>query len=240
MDVDEVPVEPAGTEEKREDEGIDPGSRRIPKQKDPDVGGTIKNILLIALLVVLLLGAGLFYMWRTGVNDLKGDSKFLIVVQEKGVAKAGTLYNLKNNAVDIVNVEELPAVSDVGSFYEEASGAGSADGLILIEVSTVSKLSTEPFLEYNGRQIPSNEVGGYITGELWDAKLAGEDPPWKFRAKLLTEWVEYYDERILDANYGSQVYNQIFEDYRGGRIKVHPRNNALLILKYIPVEKIIL
>lgn len=205
-----------------------------------DIGGRIKNWIIILLFIVILTSIGTFFLWKGGVDDLKGDEFYLIVVQEKGVAKAGSIYELATDDTKIINVEELPAVNDLGRFYRDASEGQRIDRLIVVRVDTITELSSEPFLEYRGKKIPSEDVGGYITGSLWDAELAGEDPPWKFRANLLSEWVGLHSDKIWSGDYGSKVYDKIFSDYRSGNIRIHPRNTALIILKYIPLEQIFL
>jgi hypothetical protein len=241
------------------------------KKPGKPIGSRIKNWVIILLLLFILVTAGTFALWRIGVNDLKDDNYFLIVVQDQGVAKAGSVYDLSSDTADIINVEELPAVTNLRIFLDEGeckwqrenrpdlidsvaislavenptctqilSQRRVIDRLLVINVGTVEKLSTEPFLEYNGKKIPSRDVGGYIVGTYWDVTLAGEDPPWKFRANLLSEWVELYSDMVLDASFGSTVYNVIFGDYRSGAIMVYPRNAALVILKFIPIEQIFL
>ncbi len=204
------------------------------------IGGRIKNWIIILMLLTVLFFAGAFFLWKSGISDLKGDGAYLIVVQEKGVAKAGSIYVLATEETDIINVEELPAVTDLGRFYRDARSERLIDRLIVIRVETITELSTEPYLEYRGKNIPIEDVGGYITGALWDSDLAGEDPPWMFRANLLSEWVDLHSDKISNANYGSTAYGIISRDYRSGDIQIYPRNAALIILKYIPLEQIFL
>jgi len=242
-----------------------------PEPVKPGLVSRVKNWLLIALLVLVISGALFLYLWRAGVKDLKNDNTFLIVVQEKGVAKAGSMYVLSDDKAYIINVEELPAVSNLKVFSEEAECKWQRerrqdlieelrkihgveepscnqilrhrrviDRVIVVSVGTISELSTEPVLEYRGHEIPSADLGGYLTGSYWDVELAGNDPPWMFRANLLSRWLELYDQKIMEASYGSQVYRRIFSDYRSGDIRVHPWNPALLILRYIPLEQIFL
>ena len=206
------------------------------------IGGRIKNWIIILMLLTVLLFAGTFFLWKNGITDLKGDGTYLIVVQEKGVAKAGSIYVMATDETDIINVEELPAVTDLGRFYRDARKVSERriDRLIVIRVKTITELSTAPYLEYRGKKIPSEDVGGYITGALWDSDLAGDDPPWMFRANLLSEWVDLHSDKISNANYGSTAYGIISRDYRSGDIQIYPRNAALIILKYIPLEQIFL
>ncbi|RMF89939.1 MAG: hypothetical protein D6733_05160 [Methanobacteriota archaeon] len=210
------------------------------EREGPSLGSRIKNWIIIILLLMILIPSGTYWMWKSGVKDLKGDNTFLIVVQDQGVAKAGSIYDLSANKAEVINVEELPAVTDLGLFYREASKKKKIDRLIVIRVRTVTELSTDPFLEYGGHQLPSDDIGGYITGSYWDADLAGSDPPWMFRAKLLSNWIEHYSDKIKDASFGSQVYTTLFDEYRSGGVVVYPRNRALLIIKYVPLEKILL
>jgi hypothetical protein len=210
------------------------------KKKGPSIGSRIKNWIIILLLLLILVPAGTYWVWKTGVDDLKGDNRFLIVVQEQGVAKAGSVYDLSTNKAEVINVEELPAATDLGVFYREASKKEKIDRLIVIRVKTVRELSTEPYLEYHGKQIPSEDVGGYIIGSFWDSDMAGSDPPWMFRANLLSNWVELYSGKIQDASFGSHVYKVIFSEYRNGGIVVYPRNRALIIIKFVPLEQIFL
>jgi hypothetical protein len=234
----EVPKEPESTPIEEKPTVIE--SKEVERKEGPSFGSRIKNWLIILLLIVIIVSIGTIYVWRSGVSDLKSDNYVLIVVQEKGVAKAGSIYDLTADSADIINVEELPAVTNPNTFYQEASKARKIDRLVIVRVETITEVSTEPSLEYNGKKIPMRDVGGYITGALWDANLAGGDPPWMFRANLLSEWVEAHSDKILNANYGSKVYKVFFKDYRRGSIIIYPRNNALLILKYIPIEQILL
>ncbi len=210
------------------------------KKKGKGIVARIKNWIIIILLLIIIVPAGTFFLWKLGVDDLKTDNTILIVVQEQGVAKAGSIYDINANKAEVINVEELPAVTNLGLFFREASKKRKIDRLVLIRVRTVSKLSTEPSLNYAGREIPSIDVGGYIIGTYWDADLAGNDPPWMFRANLLSEWVELYSTKIQDASFGSHVYNVLFTEYRNGGIVVYPRNTALIIVRFVPVEQILL
>jgi len=210
------------------------------KETGGGIGGKIKNWIIILMLLTVLIFAGAFFLWKSGIDGLKGDEAYLIVVQEKGVAKAGSIYVLATEETDIINVEELPAVTDLGRFYRDARSERRIDRLVVIRVETISELSTEPYLEYRGKKIPSEDLGGYITGALWDSELAGDDPPWMFRAKLLSEWVDLHSNKISNANYGSKAYGIIFGGYRSGDIQIYPRNAALMLLKYVPLEQIIL
>jgi hypothetical protein len=234
----EAPEEPETTTSEEKPTVIE--SKEVERKEGPSFGSKIKNWLIILLLFVLIVSAGTIYIWRSGVSDLKTDNFYLIVVQEKGVAKAGSIYDLTADSANIINVEKLPALTDPGTFYREVSKSTKIDRLVIVGVKTINEISTEPSLEYNGKIIPMRDVGGYITGALWDANLAGGDPPWRFRANLLSEWLEAHSDKVLTANYGSKVYQVFFKDYRGGGIIIYPRNNALLILKYVPVEQIFL
>ncbi len=210
------------------------------KETGSGLRGRMKNWVIIILFIVILTSIGTLFLWKGGIDNLQGDELYLIVVQEKGVAKAGSIYELATDEADIINVEELPAVTDLGRFYRDASQGQRIDRLIVVRVDTITELSTEPYLEYRGEKIPSEDVGGYITGALWDADLAGDDPPWKFRANLLSEWLELHSDKIWSGDYSSKVINKLFMDYRSGNIKIYPRNTALIILKYIPLEQIFL
>ncbi|MFQ5800990.1 MAG: hypothetical protein ACE5HH_04650 [Candidatus Hydrothermarchaeales archaeon] len=246
--VEETPEEKSAdvkkdAEVKRPEEKPTEAEKKEEVEKEgPGIGSRIKNWVIILLLLVILVLAGTFWLWKTGVEDLKGDNTFLIVVQDKGVAKAGSIYDLSANKAEIINVETLPPVKDRREFLTDAvkQSNRNIDRLIVISVATVTELSTEPSLEYKGKQIPSRDVPGYLTGALHDEVLRGGDPDWMFRAKLLSNWVELYSGKIQDASFGSHVYKVIFSGYRKGSIAVYPRNKALIIIKYIPLEQIIL
>jgi hypothetical protein len=240
--IEEKPVKKAQTGEEKKTVEVKPESETevLKEKKGGNLGSKIKNWVIILLVLSILFSIGTFVLWKIGMDDLAGDKNLLIVVQEKGVAKAGSVYDLRTEEAGSVNVEEFPAITDRGSFFKTASGKQNIDRLVVVKVETLDKLSTAPFIEYNGIRIPSRDVGGYVSGALWDSSLAGDSPPWKFRSDLLSEWVELHGHDILNANYDSQVYRTIFSDYRAGKIIVHPRNTALIILRFIPLEQIFL
>jgi hypothetical protein len=212
------------------------------KEEGENLGSKIKTWIIILLLIIILVSALFFFLWRSGINDLKDDNTYLIVVQDKGVAKAGTIYDLAANEAEIINVEILPPVKDRDDFLLDAvkQSARDVDRLVVVSVGSVAKFSTEPSVGYRGTQIPSRDIPGYLSGSLHDEGLRGGDPDWMFRANLLTEWVELYDDKVSDANYGSQAFKTVFAEYRSGNIVIYPQNNALIILKYIPLEQIFL
>jgi hypothetical protein len=213
----------------------------IEKKEKSNLGSRLKNWLILFLLLIIVVSVGLLLLWRGGVNDLKNDRTILVVVQEKGVAKAGSIYDLTTNEAESINVGSLRSLEDLDLFFKEASSQKRLDRLVVVRVETINKLSTEPALEYHGVKIPTRDVGGYITGDLdEDLGLAGGDPSWKFRSNLLSEWLEFYDKSIFEAKFGSHVYNTLFADYRGGSITVYPKNTALILIRYVPIEQIFL
>ncbi len=213
-----------------------------PIKDRPGIGSRIKNWILTLLILSILLLAGTFWLWKTGVDDLKDDNTFLIVVQQKDVAKAGSIYDLSQNKADIINVATLTSLDNLGKFFKDAQSVSGrkTDRMVVIRVETLTRISSVPFIHYNELQIPSKDVGGYISDELFDERIQADDPAAIWKGKLLSEWVELHSEEIQDASFASGTFNAVSSEFRNGGIVIYPRNRAVIMLKYIPIEKLIL
>lgn len=213
-----------------------------PVSDGPSIGSRIKNWILILLFLSIIILAGTFWLWKTGVDDLKDDNTFLIVVQQKDVAKAGSIYDLSQNKAEIINVATLTSLNNLGRFFNDAQSVSGRkiDRMVVIRVETLTQISSVPSIQYNGLQIPSRDVGGYISDELFDERIQADDPAAIWKGKLLSEWVELHSQEIQDANFASGTFKSVSSEFRKGGIVIYPRNRAVMMLKYIPVEKLLL
>jgi len=230
-DTQEVP--PAAVSEEKRDREIKQG---------PGIGSRIKNWILTLLILSILVLAGTFWLWKTGLDDLKDDNTFLIVVQQKDVAKAGSIYDLSQNKAEIINVATLTSLDNLGRFFKDAQSVSGRkiDRMVVIRVETLTRISSVPFVRYNDLQIPSRDVGGYISDELFDERIQADDPAAIWKGKLLSEWIELHSKEIQDASFASGTFKSVSTEFRNGGIVIYPRNRAVIMLKYIPIEKLIL
>ncbi|MCK4636626.1 MAG: hypothetical protein KAT49_01965 [Methanomicrobia archaeon] len=198
---------------------------------------TIGIALLILLLLFIFIGIG---VW-SGLKDIADDEKILMVVEEGNVAKAASIYDTESGEGKAVNVEVLPALSDIKTFYDAVvTEYGSIDRMIIADTEAIYTLSMDPSIEFRGTNVDRNTLVDWVIGKSYPPQsLQGDQVPWDFRADLLNEWFDYYYDRLDQGKYRKFIIDTGMDLYRDGHIKIYESNIALTVLKYIPIEKII-
>ncbi|MCK4247752.1 MAG: hypothetical protein KAX04_04355, partial [Methanomicrobia archaeon] len=155
---------------------------------------TIGIALLILLLLFIFIGIG---VW-SGLKDIADDEKILMVVEEGNVAKAASIYDTESGEGKAVNVEVLPALSDIKTFYDAVvTEYGSIDRMIIADTEAIYTLSMDPSIEFRGTNVDRNTLVDWVIGKSYPPQsLQGDQVPWDFRADLLNEWFDYYYDRL--------------------------------------------
>ncbi len=64
-----------------------------------------------------------------------------------------------------------------------------------------------------------------------------EDTPSIVKAKILKSWIDHYSDKLI-SGYGGYSARVILNAYRSDQIVIYPGNSALMIMKYVAVERI--
>ena len=206
----------------------------------------IKRSTVIVLLITGLILIGGVYAWTSGMDDLREDNDYLIVVVYKDVPKAASIYHKDTQESDIVEVIELGALakSNRKSYFNNVQKEyGVLDRMIIIDVDTLKALSTDNYILYKddpNKTIYRDDMYNWLIGKSFPLdEIKGDDSPSKFNANLLKSWLDHYHEKLFD-NWGGNTIKVVLNGYRSENIIIHPGNSALFILKYIAVEKVLL
>ena len=213
-------------------------------EKKPKIfAGNINRILLVIVVIIALALAGTFYAWTSGMNDLGDDNDYLIVVVFKE-AEAASIYHKDTGESEIIEVTELEKISDRKLFFESAQKKfGILDRMIIIDVDTLRKLSTDEYILYKDdpeKKITRDEMYNWIIGKDFPRnEIMGNDSPSVVNANMLKSWLDHYEEKLFE-NWGSYTIKVVLNGYRSEeeKIIIYPGNSALFILKYVAVEKI--
>ena len=205
----------------------------------------IKRTALVIVLVIALALAGTMYAWTSGMNDLRDDNDYLIVVVFKE-AEAASIYHKDTGESEIIEVTELEKISNHKLFFESAQKQyGVLDRMIIIDVDTLRKLSTDEYILYNDdpeKKITGDEMYNWIIGKDFPRdSIQGNDSPSVVNANMLKSWLDHYEEKLF-GNWGSYTIKVVLNGYRSEeeKIIIYPGNSALSILKYVPIERILL
>ncbi len=259
VDVTETPTEPAPVPEskpepepepKPEPEPLPPREvqkevviiKEVEKKQSNKFMKKMKRSILGLILVIVLVFAGSLYAWTTGVDDLRDDQDYLIVVVYKDVPKAGTIYHKNTGQSDVIEVTQLGALSNRKQFFDSAQQEyGALDRMVIIDVDTLKALSTDQYIIYeSGDPIYVDEMSDWLTGvKIPPNEIIGDDESMsKVNAKILKAWIDHYGNQLL-GGYGGYTIKVVLNAYRGDNIMIYPGNSALTILKYVAIEKII-
>ncbi|MBC2761903.1 MAG: hypothetical protein HF970_01065, partial [ANME-2 cluster archaeon] len=201
----------------------------------------IKRTALVIVLVIALALAGTMYAWTSGMNDLRDDNDYLIVVVFKE-AEAASIYHKDTGESEIIEVTELEKISNRKLFFESAQKQyGVLDRMIIIDVNTLRKLSTDEYILYNDdpeKKITRDEMYNWIIGKDFPRdSIQGNDSPSVVNANMLKSWLDHYEEKLF-GDWGGYTIKVVLNGYRSEKIIIYPGNSALYILKYVAVEKI--
>ena len=202
----------------------------------------IKRTGLVIFLVIALALAGSMVAWTSGMDDLRNDNTYLIVVVYKDVPHAASIYHTDTKQSDPIELTELGALSNNKQFFENAKKQHnvSIDRLIIIDMETFKKLSTEEYIIYDetDERIYVDEMCNWIIGTDYPRpEIQKDDTPSIVKGKILKSWINDYHDKLF-SGYGGYSTKVILNAYRSGKIVIYPRNSALTIMKYVAVERI--
>ena len=205
----------------------------------------VKKIRLTGLaivLIILLALAGTIFAWTSGMDDLRDDNTYLIVVVYKDVPQAASMYHTDTKQSDVVEVTELGALSKNKQFFENAKKQHNVliDRLIIIDMDTLKKLSTDEYIIYEktDERIYVDEMCSWINGTIYPRpEIQKDDTPSIVKAKILKSWIDHYNDKLI-SGYDGYSARVILNAYRSGKIIIYPGNYALTVMKYIAVERI--
>ena len=238
----ETPPEPAPVI-KEEPKAAPPKEVMITKEveKKPNkFVAKIKQTGFAIVLIILLALAGTMFAWTSGMDDLRDDNDYLIVVVFKE-AEAASIYHKDTGESKIIEVTELEKISNRKLFFESAQKEyGVLDRMIIIDLDTLYKLSNDDYILYKGdpeKKITRDEMHNWIIGKDFppDA-IQGNDSPSVVNANLLKSWLDHYEGKLF-GNRGSYNIKVVLNGYRSEKIIIYPGNSALFILKYVAVER---
>ena len=220
--------------------------QEVKEKTEKKIIKNIKRSTVIVLLIIGLILIGGVYAWTSGMDDLREDNDYLIVVVYKDVPKAASIYHKDTQESDIVEVIELGALakSNRKSYFNNVQKEyGVLDRMIIIDVDTLKALSTDNYILYKddpNKTIYRDDMYNLLIGKSFPLdEIKGDDSPSKFNANLLKSWLDHYHEKLFD-NWGGNTIKVVLNGYRSEKIIIHPGNSALFILKYIAVEKVLL
>jgi len=241
----ETPPEPAPVI-KEEPKEAPPKEVVIIKEVEKIPNKFVRNIKRTALVIVLVIAlalAGTMYAWTSGMDDLRDDNDYLIVLVFKE-AEAASIYHKDTGESEIIEVTELEKISNRKLFFESAQKKyGVLDRMIIIDVDTLRKLSTDEYILYKNdpeKKITRDEMYNWIIGKDFPTDaIQGDDSPSVVNANMLKSWLDHY-ERKLFGNWGIDTIKVVLNGYRSEeeKIVIFPGNSALSILKYVPIERI--
>ncbi|MBA1341436.1 MAG: hypothetical protein C5S40_04785 [ANME-2 cluster archaeon] len=202
----------------------------------------IKRTGFAIVLVILLALVGTMFAWTSGMDDLRDDNTYLIVVVYKDVPQAASIYHTDTKQSDVIEVTELGALSNNKQFFENAKKQHNVliDRLIIIDMDTFKKLSTEEYIIYEktDERIYVDEMCSWINGTIYPRpEIQKDDTPSIVKAKILKSWIDHYNDKLI-SGYDGYSARVILNAYRSGQIIIYPGNSALTIMKYIAVERI--
>ncbi|HIH86774.1 MAG TPA: hypothetical protein HA304_02605, partial [Methanosarcinales archaeon] len=202
----------------------------------------IKRTGFAIVLVILLALVGTMFAWTSGMDDLRDDNTYLIVVVYKDVPQAASIYHTDTKQSDVIEVTELGALSNNKQFFENAMKQHNVliDRLIIIDMDTFKKLSTEEYIIYEktDERIYVDEMCSWINGTIYPRpEIQKDDTPSIVKAKILKSWIKHYNDKLI-SGYDGYSARVILNAYRSGQIIIYPGNSALTIMKYIAVERI--
>jgi len=215
------------------------GEKKVKKEKKKF--WTLKRTIgMILLILVVLAVFTAFGVWR-GLKDIADDQKILMVAEEGDVAKAASIYDTDSGEGKAVNVEVLPSLSNIETFYDAVVAEyGNIDRMIIADTDAIYDLSMDPSIEFRGTDVDRNTLIDWVIGKSYPPQnLQRDQKPWDFRADLLNEWFDYYYDRLDQGGYRKYIIENGMDLYREGHIKIYKTNIALTVLKYISIEKII-
>jgi len=203
----------------------------------------VKRTTLIVLVIIGLILVGGVYAWTSGMDDLRADNDYLIVVVFKEV-EAASIYHKDTGESEVIEVPELEKISDRKRFFESVQKKyGVLDRMIIIDVDTLYKLSTDDYILYQddpNKTIYRDEMYDWLIGKDFPRpEIQGNDSPSEVNANMLKSWLDHYQEKLFE-NWGSNTIKVVLNGYRSDKIIISPGNSALFILKYISIEKILL
>ena len=215
--------------------------REVEKKQSNKFVKKIKRSFLAVILIIALVIAGGIYAWTSGMEDLRDDNDYLIVVVYKDVPKAASVYHKDVRQSDIIEITELGALSNRKQFFDKAEDDyGVLDRMIIIEVDTLKDLSTDSYIIYEtGDEIYVDDMYKWIIQtEYPTPQIIKDDNPSTVAAKILKAWIDHYSDQLL-GGYGGYTVRVILNAYRADDILIYPGNSALTILKYIAIEKLV-
>ncbi|KAF5422200.1 MAG: hypothetical protein C5S44_05135 [Candidatus Methanocomedens sp.] len=201
----------------------------------------IKRAALVIVIVIALALAGTMYAWTSGMDDLRDDNDYLIVVVFKE-AEAASIYHKDTGESEIIEVTELEKISNRKLFFESAQKKyGVLDRMIIIDVDTLRKLSTDEYILYKNdpeKKITGDQMYNWMIGKDFPSDaIQGNDSPSVVNANMLKSWLDHYEGQLF-GNWGSYTIKVVLNGYRSEKIIIYPGNSALFILKYVAVERI--
>ncbi len=215
--------------------------REVEKKQPNKFVKKIKRYFLGIILIIALVIAGSIYAWTSGMEDLRDDNDYLIVVVYKDVPKAASVYHKDVRQSEIIEITELGALSNRKQFFDKAEDDyGVLDRMVIIEVDTLKDLSTDSYIIYEtGDEIYVDDMYKWIIQtEYPAAQIIKDDNPSTVAAKILKAWIDHYSDQLL-GGYGGYTVRVILNAYRADDILIYPGNSALTILKYVAVEKLV-
>jgi hypothetical protein len=164
------------------------------------------------------------------------------VVVYKDVAHAASIYHTDTRQSDAIELTELGTLSNNKQFFENAQKQHnvSIDRLIIIDMETFRKLSTEEYIIYDetDERIYVDEMCNWIIGaDCPGPEIQKDDTPSIVTGKILKSWINHYHDTLF-SGYGGYSTKVILNAYRSGKIVIYPGNSALTIMKYVAVERI--
>jgi len=215
--------------------------KEVEKKQSNKFVKKIKWSFLALILIIALVIAGSIYAWTSGMEDLRDDNDYLIVVVYKDVPKTASIYHKDLRPSEIVEITELGALSNKKQFFENAQDDyGVLDRMIIIDIDTLKALSTDNYILYEtGDEIYVDDMYKWIIQtEYPTEKVRQNDNPSTVAAKILKAWIDHYSDQLL-GGYGGYTVRVILNAYRADDILIYPGNSALTILKYVAVEKLV-
>ncbi len=218
------------------------GEHSVRKKPRKSFFRKVFNFFIAIIILLILFAVAMGILLKLGVDDLNNDDNYLLVVQDKNVAKSGTLFERSSIEETIINIEPFPSLNKISDFYEYANKVNSAnkiDRLLVFDTSVIREYSEGDTFEFRGHKIEINMFAKYLSGEepIPEELRQKDAAEWETRSHMLGDWIDTFHKNIFTSV--GKNYKRLADDYRRNRLVVYPSNSALFVVKLIPFERVI-
>jgi len=135
---------------------------------------------------------------QSEITFLEGNpQRILLIVEENDIAKASSIYDIRSEEEKAINVEILPALSDIKTFHDEVvSKYGSVGKIIIFSTNALyNSIGPDIYIKdiLKGIDIDRDTLVDWVIGKRYPPQnIQGDQKSWEFRGDLLTKWFTWH------------------------------------------------